>query len=381
MTGRAPTPRGRDLRLAAAGLGLAILGRLLAAAPAVVEWHRTGFFPRAAAALQRVSGGATSTLGEALAMVAILLAIVALLARGTRALGGLALAAGLVVFAFYLSWGLAYAYPPLSNRLARLPDPDEKAATARLVDLAERSAGLLARASAGPVSFDGTEDVFLARINAGLDAGLARWPASLEASPVRGVAFGPAKPSRVSFALSRLQISGFYFPWTGEAQIDVEMPRTLWPRVAGHERAHQRGFARENEATIIGMITCLSSPDPTVFYGGTLGLFVAFDREMARVDPDARRRIWAALPGRVVDHLGAESAFWKKHEGAAGQVSEKVNDAYLKAQGVRSGIASYAETTRLLLQAVETPGLDLGRLLDTPPAGSHVPAGSGPPVR
>jgi hypothetical protein len=94
---------------------------------------------------------------------------------------------------------------------------------------------------------------------------------------------------------------------------------------------------------------------------------------MARVDPEARRGIWAGLPPRVAGHLEAEASFWKRHEGAAGKVSEKVNDAYLKAQGVRSGIGSYAETTRLLLQAIETPGLDLGRLLREEVAGSAAP--------
>lgn len=329
----------------------------------MVEWHRTILFPGLATVLQGTSGGAAGTLGEVLALALIAFALGALATRRSRVFGSLLFALGFIVFAFYLFWGLAYAYPLLSTRLAAPSESDEKASAALLVDLAERSARLAARAAEGPVSFEGGDAEFFARVNAGLDAGITRWPESLEASPVRGIVFGPAKPSRVSFALSRLQISGFYFPWTGEAQIDAEMPRTLWPRVSGHEKAHQRGFARENEATIIGMITCLSSPDPTVFYGGTLGLFVGFDRELARLDPDARRRIWASLPPRVTGDLRAEAAFWKRHEGVAGQVSEKVNDTYLKAQGVSAGVASYAETTRLVLQAIATPGLGLDRLL------------------
>ena len=65
----------------------------------------------------------------------------------------------------------------------------------------------------------------------------------------------------------------------------------------------------------------------------------------------------------IRDRLEAESAFWKRHQGTASKVSEKVNDTYLKAQGVRSGIESYAEATRLLLQAIETPTLAIGPLL------------------
>ena len=353
-----------------------MLGRILAEVPAVVEWHRTVFFPKVVAFLQWASGRAPGTLGEVLAGALIAFAIGALLVRRSRVLGSAVFALGLIVFAFYLSWGLAYGYPLLSTRLAAPRESDAKASAALLVDLSERSARLAAGAASGPVSFDGGDAEFFARVNAGLDAGFTRWPEALEASPVRGIGFGPAKLSRLSFALSRLQISGFYFPWTGEAQIDAEMPRTLWPRVGAHEKAHQRGFARENEATIIGMITCLSSPDPTVFYGGALGLFVGFDRELARVDPDARRRIWASLPPRVAGDLRAEAAFWKRHEGVAGELSEKVNDTYLKAQGVSSGVASYAETTRLILQALETPGLDLGRLLR-----SEVAASAATPIR
>jgi len=354
--------------LAVAGLALAALARLLAEAPAVVEWHRTLLFPLIARALQSISGGSATTIGEVLAVAGIILALGLLLTRRARAFGPLVLLAGVVVSGFYFSWGFSYRYPPLSGRLAALAGADEGASSSRLIDLAERSARLVASAARGDVSFAGTDAEFLSRVNSGLMAGTKLWPEALEASPVRAISFGPAKASRVSFALSRLQISGYYFPWSGEAQIDADMPRTLWPRVGGHEKAHQRGFARENEATVIGVITCLESPDPTVFYGGALGLFVGFDRELARIDPGARRRIWAGLPAGVVDALGVEAAFWKAHEGVAGKVSEKVNDTYLKAQGVKTGVASYAETTRLLLQPVETPGLDLGRLLQVEPA-------------
>jgi hypothetical protein len=350
--------------LASAGLCLASLTRLLAEVPAVVEWHRTTFFPFVARVLQTISGGAATTIGEVVALIVIGLAMAGLVILRARVLGALTLAAGIMVCGFYFSWGFAYQYPALSGRLTALRNANDSESSARLVDLAERSASLLSSAASGDVSLSGTGPEFLSRVNSGIDAGTKRWPESLEVSPVRPIDFGPAKASRVSFALSRLQISGYYFPWSGEAQIDGEMPRSLWPRVAAHEKAHQRGFARENEATVMGLITCLRSPDPTVFYGGALGLFVGFDRELARVEPEARTKIWAGLPAPVRETLRVEAAFWKAHEGVAGKVSEKVNDTYLKAQGVRSGVGSYAETTRLLLQALETPGLDLGPLLE-----------------
>lgn len=342
------------------GLVLGLSGRLVASIPAVVEWHRTAVFPRVAALLQSISATANGTLGEVAVLLLAGVSLSLLLLRRSRAIGGLGVVLGLLVLVFYAAWGLAYSYPPLSDRLsARSEVRGEPVTRTSLLPLAERSAQLLALAREGQPSLAGSDEEFLGRVNAGLNAGFSRWPESIEAAPVRGVNFGPAKASRVSWALSRLQISGYYFPWSGEAQIDTQMPRTLWPRVAAHEKAHQRGFARENEATVIGVITCLSSPDPTTFYGGALGLFVAFDRQIAKTDSEARRRIWRALPKQVVEDLQNEAAFWKRYQGVASVVGEKVNDTYLKAQGIPSGVLSYDETTRLFIQAIEAGLVDL----------------------
>lgn len=353
----------RRFRLAGAGVVLAILGRMSAEWPGFVEWHRTSVLPGVAGILQALSGVTVANLGEGLVVVLGGVALISLFNKRTAAAPALVFSAGLVVLSFYALWGLAYRYSPLTDRLAaRGEDPDPAAAT-RFIELAEGAARLVGRAAGGLADFEGDAGAVMARINAGLADGASRLPASIDASPVRGIRFGPVKFSRVSFALSRLQISGYYFPWTGEAQINSDMPRTLWPRVAAHERAHQLGFARENEATVIGVLTCLRSSDPRVFYSGALGLYVNFDRELAGIDREARARVWSMLPARAIADFRNEAAFWKAHDGVAGAVSEKVNDTYLKAQGVRSGVRSYGETTRLVLQAIETPSLGLSPLL------------------
>ena len=224
----------------------------------------------------------------------------------------------------------------------------------RIEALALRAALLVSQAASESAA---SRDASLSSINAALREGYEALPERLEVSPVHARVFSSAKVSRVSFALSRLQLSGYYFPWTGEAQINGEMPVSLWPRVAAHELAHQRGFARENEATVVGLLACLASKDPFVRYGGSLGLFASFDRELRRLDPSAREAVWARLPRVAVEDFEREAAFWKRFDGPAATVSEKVNDRYLKTQGVRSGVQSYGETTRLLLQAAATPGI------------------------
>ncbi len=372
----------RRFRLAGPGLILAILGRASLEWPAFVEWHRTVVLPRLAGMLQAFSGFTAANLGEGLAVVLIGVGLILLVMKRAAVLPALALSGGLAVLSFYALWGLAYRYSPLSTRLASLGPASDEASARRFIELAEGAARLVDRAAGGLPEFEGDADVVMARINAGLSEGASRLPVSIDVSPIRGVAFGPVKFSRVSFALSRLQLSGYYFPWTGEAQINAEMPRTLWPRVAAHEKAHQQGFARENEATVMGVLMCLRSTDPLVFYSGALGLYVNFDRELARLDRETRVRVWAMLPERVGADFRNEAAFWKAHDGAAGAVSEKVNDTYLKAQGVGSGVRSYGETTRLILQAIETGSLEIAPLLrGTSPVPPEVTVSASPPIR
>ena len=355
----------RELGLALAGVALALSSRLLAEVPSVVEWHRRTAFPRVASVLQAIFGTVSGTIGEIVAVALIALALCAVVKWRARAGGGTILAAGIVVAGFYLSWGMAYHYPSLSNRLPALGSlPVESAPpNASLEKAAEQTARLIGTLTVSTPPDQEPDDALIARINNGLSDGLTHIPPEIEAAPVSAIRFGLAKLSRVSFAMSRLQLSGYYFPWTGEAQINAQMPRTLWPRVAGHEKAHQRGFARENEATVIGVLACLESKDRIVRYSGALGLFVSFDRDLATVRSEERARIWALLPRSAVEEFRAEAAFWKRYDGVAGKVSEKVNDTYLKAQGVRSGVQSYSETTRLFLQAMEMPSLSLGREL------------------
>jgi hypothetical protein len=358
----------RRILLALAGLSLAAFGPLLAAIPSVVEWHRVSVYPRQAAILQSISGVTSWPIGEPAIVCAALLAPFFILRKRRDALVGAAWTAGVLAFFFYSLWGLSYRYGPLGSRLAALPERPKAAEKAWLLDLAGRATALVAEASnRSPPDATGAKD-FLRRLNAGLDEGFAKLPSNIDVVAVRGIAFGPVKPSRVSFAMSRLQVSGYYLPWFGEAHINAQMPRSLWARVASHEKAHQQGFARENEATVIGLLACLSSSDPLVFYGGALGLFAALDRPVARLDPDLRRALWKRLPARAVTDFDTETAFWKANEGPADVVGEKVYDTYLKAQGVQSGVASYGETTRLLLQAIETKTLKLHTILTSRPS-------------
>src|SRR5205085_3023674 len=111
-----------------------------------------------------------------------------------------------------------------------------------------------------------------------------------ELSPFTVVGFGPPKPVYFSGALTRLGISGIYFPFTGEPNYNADAPDFERPFSIAHEMAHQRGFARESEANFVAFLVCTHASDPFVRYSGyRQGFGVAF--ELYKLDPAKARSI------------------------------------------------------------------------------------------
>lgn len=67
--------------------------------------------------------------------------------------------------------------------------------------------------------------------------------------------------------------TGYYNPFTGEAQLRTDMPRILVPYVTCHEMAHQLGYASESEANFVGYLAAAASDDVYFRYSVYLELF------------------------------------------------------------------------------------------------------------
>jgi Protein of unknown function (DUF3810) len=160
--------------------------------------------------------------------------------------------------------------------------------------------------------------------------------------------FTPPKPSYFSGLLTRLGIGGFYFPFTGEPHFNADAPDFQLPFSAAHEMAHQRGVARESEANFVAYLVCVNSRDPFVRYSGYRnGLGVL--SELAKLEPERAKSLAKRLgPGYAEDSRRA-AIFWAKAAGAAGALSRRINDLYLRANRVKSGVEDYRGSTALII--------------------------------
>jgi Protein of unknown function (DUF3810) len=149
--------------------------------------------------------------------------------------------------------------------------------------------------------------------------------------------------------LSRLGITGIFCPFTGEAHVNGEVPAPDVPFTASHELAHFRGFAREDEASYVGYLACRSHPDPDFRYSGLLLASAYLTGALARVDPAAAREVQALRSEGVRRDLAALRAWSDRHRGRVQDASQRVNDAYLRAQGTPDGVRSYGRMVDLIL--------------------------------
>lgn len=164
-----------------------------------------------------------------------------------------------------------------------------------------------------------------------------------------GGSYGPPKPIMLSKGMSYTGITGIYIPFTAEANVNVNITDFMLPATVLHEMAHQRGFAREDEANYISYVTCLEHPDVDFQYSGTILALIYSMNALADKDIAAYKELRVKYSEGVLRDLRNDAEFWDKYQGKVQKISNKVNNTYLKSNGQQDGVESYGRMVDLLL--------------------------------
>lgn len=167
--------------------------------------------------------------------------------------------------------------------------------------------------------------------------------------PTLRAGYGPPKSVLLSRAMSHLNITGIFFPFTFEANVNTDVPAYTIPATMCHELSHLRGYMREDEANFIGYLVCEKSGSAEFAYSGDMLAFVYASNALYAQDSDAANQIFAGLSDGVRRDLAANSRYWKQFEGPVSTASSRVNDRYLKANSQSDGVQSYGRMVDLLL--------------------------------
>ncbi|WP_283607881.1 DUF3810 domain-containing protein [Faecalispora anaeroviscerum] len=327
--------------------------------PALAEWYAVTIYPIFSLGENRITSLVPFSIMElllaalAILLPALLIRLIVRLVRRKqernmlflRALASLLCAAGVVTFWFMISCGINYSRYPfaqVSGLTVRPSSTEElKKLCTELAQQANRDrAGIETDSQGVAVLSDRKKAAETAR--AVMDSMEARYP-TLKSG------YGAPKAVMASRLMSYLDITGVYFPFTMEANVNVDAPAYGIPATMLHELSHVRGYMREDEANFIAYLAGRDSTSPVFAYSGTILAFIYANNALYSADQKAGQETYSQLDSGAQKDLAAAGAYWKQFEGPAAKVAAKVNDSYLKSNRQEDGVKSYGRMVDLLL--------------------------------
>jgi len=162
---------------------------------------------------------------------------------------------------------------------------------------------------------------------------------------VKGVVF-----SRV---LSYLDFTGFYFPITGEANVNMDFPPSLFPATVAHEISHQRGVCREQESNFLAVVSSMESGDPDFCYSACLLAYTHLGNALYRADYEAWEQIYRSLSPAILADFAANRSYWAQFETPVQTVSHTVYENFMYSYDQDLGLRSYGACVDLLVHYYE----------------------------
>lgn len=161
--------------------------------------------------------------------------------------------------------------------------------------------------------------------------------------------YGRIKPVFSSKYMSYTGIAGIYIPFTSEPTINRDIPSQSLLTTISHEIAHQRGFAKEDEANFIAYKANINNPDQKFQYSGYYLAVNHLMNEVYRENHDDYMLFYTELSDGVKRDIEFAREYWKTKEGKVQESVNKMNDNYLKANNQADGVRSYNGVVNLLL--------------------------------
>ncbi|MEN8137761.1 MAG: DUF3810 domain-containing protein [Bacteroidota bacterium] len=157
------------------------------------------------------------------------------------------------------------------------------------------------------------------------------------------------KHSMFSKLLPYLGISGYYNPFTAEAQIAKGIPKVQIPFIVNHEIAHQLGIASEAEANFLGYLASKNNPLSSIQYSGNISLLMYCLADLKKNEYNKYDELKESIPQDVIDDIIEISEFWMSHRNEYRKYTDKGYDLFLKSNQQEDGLNSYNKVVSLAI--------------------------------
>ena len=170
-----------------------------------------------------------------------------------------------------------------------------------------------------------------------------------ELYPTLTKGYGETKSLLSSSVFSSTQLTGFFFPYTFEANVNTAIPDYTIPFTMCHELSHLRGYMKEDEANFLAYLVCQNSYDSMTQYSGTFTAFIHATNALSGQDTAAYQQVLSTLDTGVQNDITANDKYWSSYKGVMADTAQSVNDTYLKAIDQTNGVESHGKMVDLLL--------------------------------
>ncbi|MGV3641537.1 MAG: DUF3810 domain-containing protein [Adhaeribacter sp.] len=259
-------------------------------------------------------------------------------------------------FLFHLMWGLNYHRRPIHEIVGL--EPRDLSATEletlclRLIHLSHQSRLRVTRDQSQALQLSMSQDQLLQQARQGYEAAARQFPELRYRQPA-------VKAVLVPELMSSFGIGGIYFPFTGEANVNMDPPAFALPEVICHEMAHQVGIASEDEANYVAFLTCRLNPDPAFQYSGHLMAMRYAMNRLSWVKPAAFEKLKKTLQPGLRHDLEAQRRYWESFDNPVEIVGKAIHDLFLKANDQEEGLVSYSRVVELVMGEYRKNGLPL----------------------
>jgi hypothetical protein len=143
--------------------------------------------------------------------------------------------------------------------------------------------------------------------------------------------------------------TGYYNPFTAEAQLKTSVPVFVKPFVVCHEIAHQLGYAKENEANFVGFLAARVSDDPEFVYSAYFDMYSYTLRELVFIDPAKAYVLRMTAHPQVRKDRKAYLQYLFNSKNSVEPFISGIYDNYLKLNNQPEGKYTYDEVVSWLI--------------------------------
>jgi len=157
------------------------------------------------------------------------------------------------------------------------------------------------------------------------------------------------KPSLFKNIMSFTGISGYYNPFTAEAQYNSELPSSYIPFTLAHESSHQLGFAREQEANFIAYLIGVNSNIPELKYSTEYFTLKSLLHSLVSEDQNFVKDVLENYSPEMKRDRANEKRFALEHQGWLDDFFGFTNNLFLKSNQ-QEGSVTYSYFVELLVK-------------------------------